>query len=108
MYKIKSMKGFSAEIGKFVAKNAGYTKKEFQSFIKHSNLINIVKTYVQKRNGSLFIDEESASKICDEIFDWLVGVEMSKLAAEDIIDCYWDNNKNQMVFMPKIENENSE
>ena len=39
--------------------------------------------------------------ICEEIFDWVAGVELARLAAEDVIDAYWDDDKNGMSFKMK-------
>lgn len=102
MYEIKHLNKFAKSLGKMVAKDMGFSHKELKSYITVSNIKNLIKQHchVNKR-GQLLIDEDQASIVCNEIFDWLLGVDLAKLAAEDELDCYWDDKINQMVFKYK-------
>lgn len=100
------LKNFSKRIAMFVAKQAGYSKKELKNFIRLQNVQKIVKSHSKRTfDGKYEVDEEEANLICEEIFDWLVGVEIAKLAADDIIQCYWDDEKNKMEFIIPKEKE---
>ena len=100
-HRFKNIRKFSLNIGKFVARSAGYTVKELRSFINVGNVEGIVRHHATLEEDSFTLSEKQAEKICDEILDWLVGVELAKIAAEDRIDCYWDDKRNEMVFKGK-------
>tara|TARA_R100000278_G_scaffold53223_2_gene44645 strand:+ start:684 stop:1007 length:324 start_codon:yes stop_codon:yes gene_type:complete len=104
-HKFKDIRKFSLKIGKFVARSAGYTIKELRSFINVSNVEGIVRNHATMEEDYFTLSEKQAENICDEILDWLVGVEIAKMAAEDKLDCYWDDEINEMVFKGKVENE---
>jgi hypothetical protein len=102
MYQIKHINKFAKSLGKMVAKDAGFSQKELQSYISVTNIKNLIKEHcVADKKGNLFIDEDQTSEVCNEIFGWLAGVDLAKLAAEDELDCYWDNKSNEMVFKKK-------
>jgi hypothetical protein len=102
MYQIKHINKFAKSLGKMVAKDAGFTQKELQSYINVTNIKYLIKSHCAiDPSGNLFIDEDQTSEVCNEIFGWLVGVDLAKLAAEDELDCYWDNKSNEMVFKKK-------
>ncbi len=104
-YRFKNINKFSKNIAKLVARQGGYSYKELKSFINVGNVINIVKEYAHVEDDSFTLTVDETNMICEEIFDWLVGVELAKLAADDVVDCYWDDKDEQMIFKRKIENE---
>lgn len=102
MYEIKNITKFAKSLGKMVAKDIGFSIKELKSYIRVANIRNLIKQhcYIDK-DGQLLIDEDQTSQVCSEIFDWLIGVDLAKLAAEDELECYWDDKINKMVFKYK-------
>ena len=102
MYEIQDINKFSKNIAKAVAKYAGFSYKELRSYIKVANVKQIVEKYSSfNQRGNLCIDEDEAEAACEEIFDWLVGVDLAKLASNGDLECYWDDEKNCMVFKGK-------
>jgi hypothetical protein len=102
IYEIKNLNHFAKKLGKLVAKDAGFTQKELKESIKVVHIKNLICQYCNgHKNGKLLIDENNTSIICSEIFSWLIGVDLAKMAAQDILDCYWDDNLNEMVFKHK-------
>jgi len=101
IYEIKSLNGFSKSLGRQVALEGGFSPKELKQYISVNNIKQMVKAHAKKKSGKLYIDEKQTHKICEEIFDWLTGVNLAKLAAEDYLECYWDNKENTMVFKKK-------
>ena len=102
MYEIQDINKISKNIAKAVAKYAGFSYKELRSYIKVANVKQIVEKYSSfNQRGNLCIDEEEAQAACEEIFDWLVGVDLAKLASNGDLDCYWDNEQNCMIFKSK-------
>lgn len=102
IYEITHLNAFAKSLGVNVAKDSGFSIKELKRYIKVSNIKNIIKQYAKKNKyGNLVINDEAAQNICSDIFDWLIGANLAELAAEDVIDCYWDDEQNCMMFKTK-------
>lgn len=105
MYEIKYLNKFAKSLGKMVAKDIGFSHTQLKNYITVGNIKNLIKQYCNTdKYGQLLIDEEQTSQVCSEIFDWLIGVDLAKMAAADELDCYWDDKMNQMVFKYKEKN----
>ena len=103
IYEIKSLNGMAKGLGKQVAKDNGFSKKELHSFIRVSNIVGIIKQYCNIKNKKFYIDDRNVQKAYEDIHQWLVGVDLAKHAANDTIDCYWDDKRDCMVFKNKEE-----
>jgi len=102
MYKIKSINALAKTLGKTVAKDSDFTFKQLKEYISVGNIKNMISQHTKKDEcGYEVISNESINCIMTEIFDWLVSRELASLAAEDKVDCFWDDEKNQMVFKGK-------
>lgn len=54
--------------------------------------------------GYYIIDEDIFEDIFDDVAEMIYGVGMAKLAADNLIECAWDNKKNRMIFwVPEYE-----
>lgn len=106
IYEIKSLNGMAKGLGKQVAKDNGFSKKELHSYINVSNIVGIIKQYCRTKGKKFYIDDGDIEKAYAEVHQWLVGVDLARLAANDTIDCYWDNEKDCMKFKGKKENKN--
>ena len=102
-YEIKSLNGMAKGLGKQVARDNGFSKKELHSYINVSNIVGILKQYCNTKNKKFYIDDKNIEKAYQDIHHWLVGVDLAKHAASDTIDCYWDSDKDCMVFKNKEE-----
>jgi hypothetical protein len=99
IYEICNINKFAKSLGKIVAKDIGFSTKELKSYIKVSNIKNIIIQHSNgMSNGKLTIDEKNTKRVYNEILNWLVGSELAKLASENVLDCYWDDKKNTMMF----------
>ena len=101
-YKIKNIKIFSKKILSMSCKYIEMDLEEAKSYIKISNVVQIVK---EKSKKGLIINEEIADDIVEEIQSWLVGCQLAKMCAEDILECYWSDEGCCMVFSVKEEGE---
>lgn len=93
-------------IAKSVARQSGFSSKELRENIKVSQVKDIIIQYSRGSRGvkdeeHISIDEESLDEICDDILNWLVGVRLCKMCADDQLDCFWDDKTNQMKFIFK-------
>jgi len=100
-HEIKSLNKFAKSLGKEVAKDGGFSLQELKQYISVGNIKNMVKTHAMRRYDKFYINEDQTDQICEEIFDWLTGVSLAKLAAEDYLDCWWDQKQDCMVFKKK-------
>ena len=101
-YHFRDEKKFCHRMIKLVSKHTGYTLKEIKSCINLQNVKTMVRMYSSTHiDGGFAVTIGDVSIICDEIFDWVAGVELARLAAEDVLDAYWDDKKNGMTFEMK-------
>lgn len=87
-----------------IRKNAALTFSEtytedLDTFIS----IHQVETLIQNNSitddgGALIIDEDQYDNIFEQVRDWIYNVGLAKLAAEDKIQCAWDDTLNVMIF----------
>jgi hypothetical protein len=99
MYEIRDINKFAKSLGKIAAKDIGFSTKELKSYIKVSHIKNlIIENCKSLDNGKLMINEKITYRIYNEIVNWLVGSELARMAAENILECHWDNEKNTMMF----------
>lgn len=102
LHKIKNITKLAKHLAKNVAKDCGLTIEDLKEYMTVKNAIELVKEHAHKdENGEFLINTKILEKICFSISGWLLGVNLAKLAAQDELDCYWDNKKNCMVFKKK-------
>lgn len=101
MYEIENIKVFAKSLGKRVAQDCGFSVKELKSSISVNNVCALVKEHSTIQDGVRYIDEEMAYVVCEEVLNWILGVSLAKMAANDEIDCYWNDEHNCMMFMFK-------
>lgn len=101
LMKIKNIK----KLAKFLAINTAQEcgidlkKDKIKNYINCSNITQIIREHAKKnKNGDLLINNKILYKIQEDITSWIIGVILAKSAANDEIDCLWDDNKNCMVF----------
>jgi hypothetical protein len=101
MYEIEDIKKFSKSLGKRVAKDCGFSVTDLKSSISVKNVCCLVKENSSVIDGVRFIDEQNAIEVCEQILNWIMGVSLAKMAANDEIDCYWSDKDDCMMFMFK-------
>jgi len=47
------------------------------------------------------LNEDRNQKIFDEATIWIHNIGIAKLAAQDLVECAWDDELNEMVFWQK-------
>tara|TARA_B100001778_G_scaffold299629_1_gene274551 strand:+ start:374 stop:712 length:339 start_codon:yes stop_codon:yes gene_type:complete len=52
----------------------------------------------KNNEGHYIIDEDIFENIFDDVAEMIYGVGMAKLAADDLVECAWDDKKNKMIF----------
>lgn len=104
MVKIKDIKRASKHLGRDAAKQRGIPLSELKNYITPKEVQSIIKQYAYRNDsGDYLINHKLLLKIYDEIDGWILGIELSKMASNDMLDTYWDDYSNCMVFKFKEE-----
>jgi len=77
------------------------TDEEIDKYITVKQCSSILKKLSLKIDGKLYLDEDIYLNILKEISSQIHQSALSKLASEDIIECAWDDDSQQMVFWVK-------
>jgi hypothetical protein len=88
-------------IGKDIANNMDIPLRELKHYIKPSEIQSIIKQYCIIQEEHCLINSIILQKIFDTVNNWVVGIKMSKLAGENKMDVFWDDDKNCMTFKNK-------
>ena len=101
MYEITQLGPMAKRLGKAIAKDGNFTVDELKEYISVSNIKQIIKEFSMIKDGRLFIDEDGMEQAAEQVHNWLIGVDLAKLAGQDKVNCYWDDEKNCMTFEEK-------
>lgn len=99
-FQIKNLTAFAKSVGKEVAKDGGFTVTELKEYITVTNIKSIIQQrarYSEEEN-SFFINTQEAHLVCEDVFDWMNGVSLAKLAADGFLECWWDDDMDAMDF----------
>jgi hypothetical protein len=57
-------------------------------------------------NDRPLLDENINEEIFENTVVWIHNVGLAKLAAQDLVECAWDDDTNEMIFWPKEKKKN--
>lgn len=101
LVKIKNISKLSKHIGRDIANEMLIPLSEMKEFIKPKEISSIVKQYSIKKNSSYFMDSIILGKIFQEVKNWVLGIQLAKMASNEQLDTIWDNDENCMIFKSK-------
>lgn len=104
VYAITNLEGYISQMRDAAAKSLSddYTEN-LDDFISVGQMINMIENECvgfDDHNRPL-LDEESNERIFENTAIWIHNVGLAKLAAQDLVECAWDNESNDMVFWAK-------
>lgn len=106
IYAITDLEGYVSQMRDAAAKSLSdsddYTEN-LDDFISVGQMINMIKTECvgfDDENRPL-LDEESNERIFENTAIWIHNVGLARLAAQDLVECAWDNKSNEMIFWVK-------
>jgi hypothetical protein len=67
-------------------------------YITRAQFDEIMKNHVFKDDDDYYIEEEAVYEAMCEASDLLNGSLLSKMASKGLIDCAWDDEKQDMIF----------
>ena len=78
-------------------------ESNLDQFITLSQVGQLIKnnSVGEDEEGNYLITEDTFNQTFDEIRTWIEGVVLATLAAEDKIECAWDDETNEMIFWSK-------
>lgn len=87
---------------------SGTYTENLDDFISIAQVENIIVQHTDiDDDGNMIIDEDQYNTIFDEVSNWLFNIGLAKLAAEDKIQCAWDDENNCMIFWHNENDKNS-
>lgn len=98
LVKIIGIKNVAKHIGKDIANEMLIPIKEMKDFIKPKEVVSIIKQYSVNKNGEFYMNSIILGKILSEIKNWVLGIQLAKMASEGKIDTIWDEEQNCMIF----------
>jgi esterase/lipase len=98
LMKIKSIKGVAKHIGRDIATEMMVPIKEMKEYIKPKEVASIVKQYAIYKDGDYFMNTLILQKIFSEVKNWVLGIQLAKMASSGKMDTMWDEEQNCMIF----------
>jgi len=106
VYAITDLNGYTLQIREAAANNLtenGASNDDLDSYISIGQMINLVKNKCLglDDNSRPMLNETINRQIFEEVSVWIHNVGLAKLAAQDLVECAWDDEINEMVFWHK-------
>jgi hypothetical protein len=98
LIKIKNIVKMSKHIGKDVAKNTGIPLNEMSYYIKPKEIRSIIKQYSINKHGDYMLNTLILQKVYQEVNNWVLGIQLSKMASQGQLEAFWDSETNSMTF----------
>jgi GH24 family phage-related lysozyme (muramidase) len=101
LYSIVDLDGYASEMRKAAADSLAEKHEEnLDEYISIKQVYNIIskESVATDDSGRYILDKESNEKIFDTIAVWIYNVGLAKLAANDLVECAWDDKSNEMIF----------
>lgn len=98
LMRLKSIKRISKHIGRDIAMDMAIPLEEMKDFIKPKEVASIVKQYCVYKDNEYFINSMILQKIFAEVKNWVLGIQLAKMASEGKIESLWDSEQNCMIF----------
>jgi len=105
VYAITDVEGYVSQMREAAANNISENSSQdnLDNYISIDQMIGLVKSHClgYDDNNHPLLNEENNQKIFEEASVWIHNVGLAKLAAEDLVECAWDDELNEMVFWHK-------
>lgn len=100
-YAVVELKGYCDSVRLQTAEEMGSKiPEEVDQYITTNQVEGLVQEYCLGHNeyGQPIINREIHNNICNSIAERIQNIGLAKLAAENILECAWDDNLNEMIF----------
>lgn len=109
VYAITDLEGYASQMREAAAQSICEDHTDdINTYISMDQMINLVKSECLGFDSEdrPLLDEETNEVIFENTATWIHNVGLAKLAAQDLVECAWDNNGNEMVFWAKEKSTN--
>ena len=106
VYAITDTLGYASDMRKAAADHLcedSSSTEDLDTYISIEQIVNIVENECLGLDDEdrYLLNEDINEKIFDTIAIWIHNVGMAKLAGQDLLECAWDSELNEMVFWAK-------
>lgn len=105
VYAIVDLNGYVSQMREVAAQSISENSSEdnLDSYISLDQMVGLVKNNCLGFDDSEhpLLNEEANQKIFEEVSVWIHNIGLAKLAAQDLVECAWDDELNEMVFWQK-------
>ena len=104
VYAIVDIQGYSVQMREAAAKSISpENTNNLDDYISLGQMSNLVEEFCLGHDDEdrPLLDEETNEQIFEETALWIHNIGLAKLAAQDLIECAWDDEVNDMVFWAK-------
>jgi hypothetical protein len=104
VYAITNLEGYATQIRDAAAKSLSENHNDnLNDYISINQIVNLVKNECVGFDDEdrPLLDEDTNEKIFENTAVWIHNVGLAKLAAQDLVECAWDDKSNEMIFWAK-------
>jgi hypothetical protein len=105
VYAIVDLNGYVSQMREAAANSISENghSDNLDFYISLDQMVGLVKNICLgfDDNNHPLLNEERNQQIFEEAATWIHNVGLAKLAAQDLIECAWDDKLNEMVFWQK-------
>lgn len=106
VYAIVDLQGYVSQMREAAAESlCDNYSDNLNDYISVDQMIGLVKSECVGFDDEdrPLLNEETNANIFDKTAVWIHNVGLAKLASQDLVECAWDDQSNEMVFWPKQE-----
>jgi hypothetical protein len=104
VYAITDLSSYVSQMRETAAISLSDSHEEnLDSYINLQQMIGLVNKNClgfDEKNRPL-LNEDANAEIFGQTAAWIYNAGLAKLAAQDLIECAWDSEANEMIFWPK-------
>jgi hypothetical protein len=104
IYAIVDLQGYVSQMREAAANSlCDNYSDNLDSYISLNQMVGLVKSECVGFDDQdrPLLDEETNANIFDKTAVWIHNAGLAKLAADDLVECAWDDNSNEMIFWAK-------
>lgn len=105
VYSIVNLQGYVSEMREVAASTISEhsSKDNLDEYISLKQMIKLVEQHCVgfDNNNNPMLNEDANEQIFEETAVWINNVGLAKLAGQDLIECAWDDESNEMIFWHK-------
>lgn len=105
VYAIVNINGYVSQMREVAAQSISEDSinDDLDTYISLDEMIGLVKQNCIgfDDNDNPLLNEETNEQIFEATATWIHNVGLAKLAAQDLVECAWDDALNEMVFWVK-------